>query len=163
MKFLADVINKAEAGGHFLTEGIGAQEPVHAKALTMCRADAFPAAASAVQSKVPQMAPVQPSDYQPRMIASELITAIQRCALGDKEQLQAASELSAIFINELHQLLVFRPNMQAQVFRQILPAVQRFLSRSAVVDATDACNQTLANANKLLAAASSFVALSEFR
>ena len=129
----------------------------------MCRADAFPVTDSPAHSKLSQMAPVQSSDYQPRMIASELITAIQRCALGDKEQLQAASELSAIFINELHQLLVFRPNMQAQVFRQILPAVQRFLARSAVVDATDGCAQTLGNANKLLAAASSFVALSEFR
>ena len=112
-------------------------------------------------SKVPGLAFVRPSDYQPRMVASELITAIQRCALGDKEQLQAASELSTIFIAELHQLLVFRPNMQAQVFRQVLPAVQRFLSRKAIVDATNGCPQTLANANKLLAAASGFVALSE--
>lgn len=112
-------------------------------------------------NKVPGLAVVRPSDYQPRMIASELITAIQRCALGDKEQLQAASELSTIFIAELHQLLVFRPNMQAQVFRQVLPAVQRFLSRRAVVDAANGCPQTLANANKLLAAASSFVALSK--
>ena len=70
---------------------------------------------------------------------------------------------AGIFINELHQLLVFRPNMQAQVFRQILPAVQRFLSRSNVVDATDGCSDTLANANRLLAAASSFVALSKLR
>ena len=109
------------------------------------------------------MTPVRPSEYQPRMVASELITAIQRCALGDREQLQAASELASIFIAELHQLLVFRPNMQAQVFRQILPAVQRFLSRSAIVDATKGCAQTLANANRLLAAASSFVALSKIR
>lgn len=109
------------------------------------------------------MTPVRPSDYQPRMVASELITAIQRCALGDREQLQAASELASIFIAELHQLLVFRPNMQAQVFRQILPAVQRFLSRGAIVDAKEGCAQTLANANRLLAAASSFVALSKFR
>ena len=163
MKLLIDGTRQSKRLKAHLSEAVGAQVRVHAKAVTMCRADAFPEPATSVHSKLPQMAPVQPSDYQPRMVASELITAIQRCALGDKEQLQAASELSAIFINELHQLLVFRPNMQAQVFRQILPAVQRFLSRSAVVDATDACNQTLANANKLLAAASSFVALSEFR
>lgn len=127
----------------------------------MCRPDVFPGGAP-THGKIPSMAPVQPSDYQPRMVASELITSIQRCALGDKEQLQAAAELASIFLNELHQLLVFRPNMQAQVFRQILPAVQRFLSRSAVVDAADGCTHTLANANGLLAAASSFVALSEF-
>lgn len=127
----------------------------------MCRADIYSAGTAVAPSKVPGLAVVRPSDYQPRMVASELITAIQRCALGDKEQLQAASELSTIFIAELHQLLVFRPNMQAQVFRQVLPAVQRFLSRKAVVDATNGCPQTLANANKLLAAASGFIALSE--
>ena len=121
----------------------------------------YSAGTAVAPSKVPGLAVVRPSDYQPRMVASELITAIQRCALGDKEQLQAASELSTIFIAELHQLLVFRPNMQAQVFRQVLPAVQRFLSRKAIVDATNGCPQTLANANKLLAAASGFVALSE--
>ena len=139
----------------------------------MCRPDAFSPGPAPAHSEVPELAvpnskvpgitPVRPSDYQPRMVASELITAIQRCALGDREQLQAASELASIFIAELHQLLVFRPNMQAQVFRQILPAVQRFLSRSAIVDATEGCAQTLANANRLLAAASSFVALSKFR
>lgn len=62
----------------------------------MCRADAFPLAAVPSHAKFPEMAP-QPSDYQPRMVASELITAIQRCALGDKEQLQSAAELAGIY------------------------------------------------------------------
>ncbi len=102
------------------------------------------------------------SDFQPRMLASELITAIQRCAIGDKEQLQSASELGAIFVSELHQLLVNRPNLQPQTFRQILPAVQYFLNRSLMVSAADT-GDALRNANRLLAAATGFVALGMFR
>ncbi|CAL8463688.1 g3222 [Coccomyxa elongata] len=92
------------------------------------------------------------------MLASELITAIQRCAIGDKEQLQSASELGAIFVSELHQLLVNRPNLQPQTFRQILPAVQYFLNRSLMISAADS-GDVLRNANRLLAAAAGFVAL----
>ena len=100
------------------------------------------------------------SDFQPRMLASELITAIQRCAIGDKEQLQSASELGAIFVSELHQLLVNRPNLQPQTFRQILPAVQYFLNRSLMISAADT-GDVLRNANRLLAAAAGFVALGD--
>ena len=100
------------------------------------------------------------SDFQPRMLASELITAIQRCAIGDKEQLQSASELGAIFVSELHQLLVNRPNLQPQTFRQILPAVQYFMNRSLMISAADT-GDVLRNANRLLAAAAGFVALGD--
>lgn len=110
--------------------------------------------------KFADMSVFPPSDIQPRMLASELITAIQRCAIGDKEQLQSASELGAIFISELHQLLVNRPNLQPQTFRQILPAVQYFLNRSLMITAADT-GAVLRNANRLLAAAAGFVALGD--
>jgi hypothetical protein len=92
------------------------------------------------------------------MLAGELVIAIQRCSIGDKEQLQSAAELASIFIAELHQLLVHRPNLMPQTFRRVLPAVISFLDRSKMISVSDT-GPILEKANRLLAAAANFVAL----
>lgn len=109
-------------------------------------------------SKLPQLSPPRPSDFAPRMMANELITAIQRCSIGDREQQQSAAELAAIFVGELMELLVHRPQLQPQVFRQVLPAVQHFLHRTRIISAADT-GSILRSANRLLGAAAAFVAL----
>lgn len=108
------------------------------------------------EGKMPEL----PQTYTTNMMAQELVTAIQRCAIGDKEQLQAAAELAAIFIAELTELLVQRPQLQPQIFRQVLPAVQNFLDRSKIISAADT-GAVLRNANRLLGAAAQFVGVGE--
>lgn len=125
----------------------------------MCRPECSPGCAAPGEVKhLAQMPPPTTSEFQPRMMADELVISIQRCAIGDKEQLQSASELAAIFISELHQLLVQRPNLMPQTFRRVLPAVTSFLNRSAIISMCDT-GAVLIKANRLLAAASAFVAL----
>ena len=106
--------------------------------------------------------PTAPSDFAPRMLSSELIMSIQRCSIGDKEQLQDAAELAAIFIEELTELITQRPQLMPQVFRQALPACQHFLHRTKMISPLDS-GKALCNANRLLGAASQFVALGEHR
>jgi hypothetical protein len=106
------------------------------------------------------MVPTQSSEFVPRMMSSELITAIQRCSIGDKEQLQDAAELAAIFIEDLTELIVQRPSLQPQVFRQALPSCQHLVDRTRIISPLDT-GSALRNANRLLAAAAQFVALGE--
>ena len=70
------------------------------------------------------------------------------------------AELAGIFTSELLGLLVARPQLQPQIFRQALPAVQHFLHRTKIISAADAGN-VLRSANRLLGAAAAFVALGE--
>ena len=139
----------------------------HPTSYSMCKADAPPGMRDAFDphlsspNKLPQVSPPRPSDFAPRMMANELITAIQRCSIGDKEQQQSAAELAAIFVGELLELLVHRPQLQPQVFRQVLPAVQHFLHRTRIISAADT-GSILRSANRLLGAAAAFVALGEF-
>ena len=104
--------------------------------------------------------PTAPSDFVPRMMSSELIISIQRCSIGDREQLQDAAELAAIFVEELSELVTQRPQLQPQVFRQALPACQHFLQRTRMISPLDS-GKALRDANRLLGAASQFVALGE--
>ena len=137
-----------------------AQIPATASRI-MCQADASSDVFVAhTSSHKPEMLPPPPSQFAPRMMANELVTAIQRCSIGDKEQLQAAAELAAIFTSELLGLLVARPHLQPQIFRQALPAVQHFLHRTKIISAADTGN-VLRSANRLLGAAAAFVALGE--
>ena len=81
----------------------------------MARADAC-CASPCNDDTLDEMAfPTAPSDFAPRMLSSELIISIQRCSIGDKDQLQDAAELAAIFIEELTELILQRPQLQPQV------------------------------------------------
>ena len=130
----------------------------------MCKADAPSGASDAFVphnfNKLPRLSPPECAPASLRMMANELITAIQRCSIGDKEQLQAAAELASIFVSELRNLLVHRQQLQPQVFRQVLPAVQHFLHRTKIISAADT-GAVLCSANRLLGAAAAFVALGE--